>query len=107
MVRKIALSIYLLVFLSSSSFAAAEPAADFEQDSQTSFWTDGEDSSADANRTRRISKRSPRGKSPIKSLPSLNKPPQTISLASHLRETFPVPGLSKASVYQQINVYRI
>jgi hypothetical protein len=107
MVRKIALSIYLCVFLSSSSFAAAEPAADFEQDSQTSFWTDDEDSSADANRTRRISKRSPRGKTPLKSLPNLHRPPQAISLANYLRETCSVPGLSKASVYQQINVYRI
>jgi hypothetical protein len=107
MVRKIAISICLFVFVSSSSFAAAEPAADVEQDFQTSFWTDDEDSSADANRTRRISKRSPRGKSPLKSLPSLNRPPQVISLANYPRETSPVPGSSKASVYQQINVYRI
>jgi hypothetical protein len=107
MVRKIAITICLFVFVSSSSFAAAEPTADFEQDFQTSFWTDDEDSSAEANRTRRISKRSPRGKSPLKSLPSLNRPPQAISLANYLRETSPVPGLSKASVYQQINVYRI
>jgi hypothetical protein len=107
MVKRIAISICLFLFVSSSSFVAAEPAANFEHDSQTSFWTDDGDSSAEANRTRRISKRSPRGKSPLKSLPSLNRPPQAISFANYLRETSPVPGLSKASVYQQINVYRI
>jgi hypothetical protein len=107
MLRRIAISICLFVFVSSTSVVAAEPAANSEYDTQTSFWTDDEDSSADANRTRRISKRSPRGKSPLKSLPSLNRPPQAISLANYPRETSPVPGLSKASVYQQINVYRI
>ena len=107
MVRRIAIGICLFLFVSSSSFVAAEPGANFEHDSQTSFWTDDEDSSADANRARRTSKRSPRGKSSLKSLPSLNKPPRAISLADYLSETSLVPGFSKASVYQQINVYRI
>ena len=105
--RRIVVSFSLFLFVSSSSFVAAEPSLDLQQESQTSFRTDDEDSSAEANRARRISKRYPRGKSPLKSLLSLNRPPQTISLASHLRETFPVSGISKASVYQQINVYRI
>jgi hypothetical protein len=105
--RKIASSICLFLFVSSSSFGAAEPAAIFEHDSQTSLWTDDEDSSAEANRTRRISKRSPRGKSPLKSLPSLNTAPRPISLTGYLMETYLFPGFSKANVYQQINVYRI
>jgi hypothetical protein len=107
MMRRMAISICLFFFVSSSSFVAAEPSPDFEQESQTSFWTGDEQSSPEANRARRISKRSPRGKSPLKSLPTLNTPPRVISLAVHLRETVLVPGFSKASVYQQINVYRI
>jgi hypothetical protein len=107
MIRRIAVSICLFLFVSSSSFVAAECAADFEQDSQTSFWTDDEDSSADANRARRIAKRSPRGKSSLKSLSSLNAPPRAISLTSYLKETYLLPVFFKASVYQQINVYRI
>lgn len=107
MVRRIVISFCLFVFVSSSSLVAAEPAANFEHDSQTSLWTDEEESSADANRTRRISKRFPRGKSPLKSLSSLNSPPRAISLTDHLKETYLFPGFPKASVYQQINVYRI
>ena len=107
MVRRIAISVCLFVFVSSSSFVAAEPAVNFEHDSQTSFWADDEESSADANRTRRISKRSARGKSSLKSLPSLNSPLRAISLTDYLKGTYLFPGFSKASVYQQINVYRI
>jgi hypothetical protein len=107
MVRRIAISICLFLFVSSSSFATGEQASDFDPISQTSFSMDDEDSSADANRARRASKRSPRGKSSAKNLPSLNKPPRAISLADYLSETSVVPGFSKASVYQQINAYRI
>jgi hypothetical protein len=107
MVRRIAISLCLFIFASSSSFVAAEPSTNFEEDSQTSFYSDDQDSSADANRARRTFKRSARGKSSLKSLPSLNRPPRAISLAAYLRETSLIPGLSKASVYQQINVYRI
>jgi hypothetical protein len=107
MVRRIAISICLFFFASSSSFATGEQAANCDPVSQTSFSMDDEDSSADANRARRTSKRSPRGKSSAKSLPSLNKPPRAMSLADYLSETSLVPGFSKASVYQQINVYRI
>lgn len=106
MVRRIAISICLFIFASSSSFVAAEPSTNFQEDSQTSFYSD-EDSSADANRARRTFKRSARGKSSLKSLPSLNTSPRTISLAVYLRETSFIPPLSKASVYQKINVYRI
>jgi hypothetical protein len=107
MVRRIAISICLCLFVLSSSFVAAEPSPNWEQDSQTSFRMDNEDSSSDANRTRRIFKKSPRGKSSLKSLPSLNRPPQAIFLTGYLGERCFIPGLSKASVYQQINVYRI
>src|SRR5262245_45785058 len=102
MLRRIAISICLFVFVSSTSVVAAEPAANSEHDSQTSLRTDDEDSSAETNRTRRISKRSPRGKSPLKSLPSLNTPPRAISLTGSLMETYLFPGFSKANVYQQI-----
>jgi hypothetical protein len=105
--KKIVISISLFLFVSSSLVVTAEPEAIFDYDVQTSFWMDDEDSSADANRTRRISKRSPRGKSPLKSLSSLSSPPRAINLTDFLRETYLVPGFSKASVYQQINVYRI
>jgi hypothetical protein len=107
MVKRIAISICLFIFASSSSFVAAEPSTNFQEDSQTSFYSDDEDSSADANRARRTFKRSARGKSSLKSLPSLNTPPRAISLAVYLRETSFIPPLSKASVYQKINVYRI
>jgi hypothetical protein len=107
MVRRIAVSICLFLFVSSSSFVAAEPSTNFEDDSQTSFYSDDDESSADANRARRTFKRSPRGKSSLKSLSSLNTPPRVISLAVYLRETSLIPPLSKASVYQKINVYRI
>jgi hypothetical protein len=107
MVRRIVISICLFLFVSSSSFVAAEPSPDFEQESQTSFWTGDEDSSSEANRARRISKRSPRGKSSLKSLSSLNRPPRAICIADYVSETSLVPHFSKSSVYQQIKVYRI
>ena len=47
MVRRIAISICLFIFASSSSFVAAEPSTKFQEDSQTSFYSDDEDSSAD------------------------------------------------------------
>ena len=137
MIRRIAMIVCLFLFVSSSSFVAAEPLPSLEQDSQTSLWMDDGDSSShanrprriskrsprgkslleslmddgdsssDANRPRRISKRSPRGKSSLKSLLSLNRPPRAISFTRYLGETHLFSGLSKASVYQQINVYRI
>jgi len=106
MVRRIAVSICLILFVSSSSFAAEEEAANFDPERQASISTDEKDSSSDANHARRILKRSPRGKS-SKSLPSLNRPPREIALMGWTSEASFASNFSKSSVYQQINVYRI
>jgi hypothetical protein len=107
MVRRIAVSICLILFVSSSSFAAEEEAANFDPERQASISTDEKDSSSDANHARRILKRSSRGKSSAKSLPSPNRPPRDISLIGWTSEKTVASNSSKPSVYQQINVYRI
>jgi hypothetical protein len=107
MVRRIAISICFFLFVSSSSFSTGEEASNFDPEPQTSISIDEKDSSSDANNARRLSKRSSRGKSSPKSLPSLNRPPREIALIGWTSETTVTANLSKSSVYQRINVYRI
>jgi len=106
MLRKIAISICLCLLVSSSSFAGEE-APNFDPKPQTSISIDEKDFASDANHARRLLKRSPRGKSSSKSLPSLNRPPREIALMGWTSEASFAPNFSKSSVYQQINVYRI
>jgi hypothetical protein len=107
MLRRIAISICLCLFVSSSSFATGEEAPNFDPKPQTSISIDEKDFASDANHARRLLKRSPRGKSSSKSLPSLNRPPREIALMGWTSEASFAPNFSKSSVYQQINVYRI
>jgi hypothetical protein len=107
MVRKIAISICFFLFVSPSPFVTGEQAPNFDPEPQTSISIDEKDYSSDANHARRPLKRSPRGKSSPKSLPSLNRPPREISLIGWTSETTVAANFSKSSVYQQINVYRI
>jgi len=118
--KKSAIILFLLLFVSSSTFAASEQAGDFVPEPQTEVSADDKDSSSDANRARRHFKRPTRGKSSPKSLPLVKRiHPRSSARAGQRpasRETAsggwiskaPVaPGLSKTSVYQKINVYRI
>ena len=108
MLRRVAISICLCLFVSSSSFATGEEeASNFDPKPQTSISIDEKDFASDANHARRLSKRSPRGKSASKSLPSLNRLPREISLMGWTGEASFAPNFTKSSVYQQINVYRI
>jgi hypothetical protein len=81
--------------------------AAFDADAHASFIVlDGEFSGENA-RGRRALKRSPRGKSSLKSLPVFHEPARAIALIVRIRETSSGFRLSKSSVYQQIHVYRI
>lgn len=105
---RITISLALLIFFSFSSLATAEQLAfSFEGESQTALWADERDSSSEANHGRRVLKRSQRGRSSVKSLPKLDKPSAQIFLIGRIWQTSLAPYFSKASVYQQINVYRI
>jgi hypothetical protein len=107
-VTRIAISLALLIFFSFSSLASVERIAPgFEAESQTSLWTDDKDPSIETNRGRRVLKRYQRGKSSLKSLPKLDKPPSKGFLFGWTRHASFVSHVSKSSVYQQINVYRI
>jgi hypothetical protein len=107
-VRRITISLTLLIFFSFSSLASVEQLApSFEGESPTSLWTEEKDFSSDSNRGRRVLKRSQRGKSSLKSLPKVDKPPTRIFLIYRIRQKSFASHFSKSSVYQQINVYRI
>jgi hypothetical protein len=118
--KKSAIILFLFLFVSSSTFAAGEQAGDFVPEPQTAVSADDKDSSSDANRARRHFKRPTRGKSSPKSLPlvklihfrsaaRVGQQPasgETASAGWISKAPF-TPGLSKTSVYQKINVYRI
>jgi hypothetical protein len=107
-VQRIIISItFFLFFLSSSGDAVEQLSASFESGKQTSFWTVDNDFSSENARGSRFLKRLQRGKSSVKSLPSVDKPARETFLVAWVREISLVPHSPKSSVYQQINVYRI
>ena len=118
--KRIAIVICLFFVASSGSFANAEHTLDFDTGPQTGISTDDQDFSADASPARRHFKRSSRVKSSPKSLPTVKRPhPRSWARTTQrpaLREISPMgwmneavfaPRVSKSSVFQQINVYRI
>jgi hypothetical protein len=120
MMKKCAIILFLFLFVSSSTFAAGEQAGDFVPEAQTAVSADDQDSSSDPNRARRYFKRTTRNQSSPKSLPLVKRVhPRSAARAGQrpaAREAASVgwvskapvaPGLSKTSVYQKINVYRI
>jgi hypothetical protein len=106
--RRITISLILLIFFSFSSLGSVEQLPPgLEGESQTSLWTDEKDLSSETSRGRRVLKRSQRGKSSLKSLPAVDKPAYAFSLTVRIGEALSIPHSSKSRVYQQINVYRI
>jgi hypothetical protein len=118
--KRIAIIIGLFFVASSGFFASVESALDFDTGPQAAISTDDQESSADPTRARRHFKRSSRVKSSPKSLPTVKRPhPRSWARTTQrpaLREISPMgwmneagftPRVSKSSVFQQTNVYRI
>ena len=86
--RRVTISLALLIFFSFSSLASVEQLTpSLEGESQTSLWTDEKDLSSETNRGRRVLKRSQRGKSSLKSLPAVDKPAYAFSLIVRMRRS--------------------
>jgi hypothetical protein len=107
-VKRLAISITLILFFSSSSLASLETlSAGFDAHSQPSIWAVDHDFSAENARGRRALKRLQTGKSSLKTLPAVGKPARDTFLIAWIKQTSFSLRSPKSSVYQQLNVYRI
>ena len=108
MAKKLCLYIALIFFVLSTSRGTGEQfSSNFEAESQSSLLVDHQDPSTDVNHVSGLLSRLLRAKSSIKSLPSLNRARQEVSLVGWINDTSFSPPFSKSSVYQQISVYRL